>query len=135
MKEQEGDPRSGAHPRRPAEMSRRRMMSNVPHRRRGGHQPDPLRGGPRYDLDKAGAPSWWPRGLNAIAMNIASSPATTTCPSPRRRRWPGAPRPLRARQMIPAGALHHRRRGDGLGDAAQPLAGRGGLPPEEPTRA
>ena len=71
MKEQEGDPQIKARIRAAQrEMSRRRMMSNVPTADVVVTNPTHYAVALKYDPDKAGAPIVVAKGMNTIAMNI-----------------------------------------------------------------
>ncbi len=71
MKEQEGDPQIKARIRAAQrEMSRRRMMSNVPTADVVVTNPTHYAVALKYDPEKAGAPIVVAKGMNAIAMNI-----------------------------------------------------------------
>jgi hypothetical protein len=90
MKEQEGDPQIKARIRAAQrEMSRRRMMSNVPTADVVVTNPTHYAVALKYDPDKAGAPVVVAKGMNPSPTTSANWPARTTSPSSKRHRWPG----------------------------------------------
>jgi flagellar biosynthetic protein FlhB len=135
MKEQEGDPQIKARIRAAQrEMSRRRMMSNVPTADVVVTNPTHYAVALKYDPDKAGAPIVVAKGMNTIAMNIRELARDNNVPI---LEAPPLARALYAHceldEMIPA-ALYT--------TVAEVMAwvmqlnhwlAEGGLPPEEPT--
>ena len=135
MKEQEGDPQIKAHIRAAQrEMSRRRMMSNVPTADVVVTNPTHYAVALKYDPEKAGAPVVVAKGRDAVAMKIRELARDNNVPI---LEAPPLARALHAHceldQMIPA-ALYT--------TVAEVMAwvmqlnhwvAEGGLPPEEPT--
>ena len=135
MKEQEGDPQIKARIRAAQrEMSRRRMMTQVPNADVVVTNPTHYAVALKYDPDKAGAPIVVAKGMNTIAMNIRELARDNNVPI---LEAPPLARALYAHceldEMIPA-ALYT--------TVAEVMAwvmqlnhwlAEGGLPPEEPT--
>jgi flagellar biosynthetic protein FlhB len=135
MKEQEGDPQIKARIRAAQrEMSRRRMMSNVPTADVVVTNPTHYAVALKYDPEKAGAPVVVAKGRDAVAMKIRELARDNNVPI---LEAPPLARALHAHceldQMIPA-ALYT--------TVAEVMAwvmqlnhwvAEGGLPPEEPT--
>ena len=101
-KELEGDPQIKARIRGlQFEMARKRMLADVPTRRRRDHQPDPLRRGPEVRAGRRGARgrgqgrrTTWPAMIRKIARKarvpVIENKPRGPGPVPRRSRWGSA---------------------------------------------
>jgi len=136
MKEQEGDPQIKARIRAAQrEMSRRRMMSNVPTANVVVTNPTHYAVALRYDPEAAGAPIVVAKGMNLIAQNIRELARESGVPV--------LEAPPLARALYAHCELDHQIPGTLYTVVAEVMAyvyqlnhwiAEGGLPPEAPTR-